>query len=234
MKASKNPMGQRRNTKSITLFVADDHAILRSGLRMLLESQPDMTVVGEASNGIDTIKKARKLNPKIVLLDITMPNMKISETIKTIRRECPSTKVLILTMHEDSAYLKKVLNAGASGYVCKRVADTELLTAIRAVQDGRMFVNLHVEERGRESTPTQLSSHQQRRSEHEELPLSRREKEVLLLVAKGYTSQEIGTQLVLSIKSIETYRSRLMEKLKLKSRAELVRYVMDRELLTPQ
>ncbi|UCE64731.1 MAG: response regulator transcription factor [Nitrospirota bacterium] len=215
----------------MTLFVADDHAILRSGLRMLLESQPDMTVVGEAANGIDTIQKARELNPKIVLLDITMPKVSISQTIKTICRECLSTKVLILTMHEDSAYLKTVLDAGASGYVCKRVADTELLTAIRAVQEGRMFVNLHVGKGGGDSTSTQFSSHQPARSVHEELPLSPREEEVLLLVAKGYTNQEIANQLGLSIKSVETYRFRFMEKLHLKSRAELVQYVMDRELL---
>ena len=218
-------MGPRKNYKDATLLIADDHPILRNGVRGLLESEPDMHVVGEAADGLDTINKARALNPNLVLLDISMPNMNIAKTIGAICRECPSTKVLILTMHENLAYVKTTLEAGASGYVCKRVADKELVTAIRAIQNGRVYVNLHGEESPRNSTWNKFIPGKNGKGRHKELPLSHREEEVLLGVAQGFTNLEIANQLSVSIKSIETYRHRVMEKLNLHSRAELVQYV---------
>lgn len=231
MKATRYTDGNRRHQERITLFIADDHAILRSGVRRLLESQSDMKVIGEAADGVETLKKAKELQPKIVLLDISMPKMNIANTIMTIGRNCPSTKVLILMMHEDSVYVKTTLEAGASGYVSKRMADTDLLTAMREIQKGRLYVNLQVGDRSRNIIPTQFIPNTRRKNNNNALPLNPREKEVLLLVAKGFTNQEIASQLSVSIKSIETYRLRLMEKLNLNSRADLVQYVINRALL---
>ena len=218
-------MGPRKNHKVATLLIADDHPILRNGVRGLLESETDMQVIGEAADGVDVLKKARALIPDLVILDISMPNMNIAKTIGAICRECPSTKVLILTMHESFGYVKSTIEAGASGYVCKRVADTELVPAIRAIQGGRMYVNLPVGESFWNTIRNQFNPELQERLTNSEFPLSHREEEVVLGVAQGFTNQEIAVKLNISIKSVETYRHRVMEKLNLHSRAELVRYV---------
>lgn len=214
----------------IAVLLADDHAVLRAGLRMLIGAQPDMEVAGEASTGEEAERLARKLEPDVVLMDLTMPGGGGVEATARIRRELPRVRVLALTMHDDPAYLRSVLAAGASGYVLKRAASTELLLAIRTVHRGDTFVApemagwLVQEALGRKGA-----------REGERAPgdaLSERERGVLRLVAQGHTNQEVADQLALSVKTVEAYRARLMDKLGLKSRADLVRYALSTGLLT--
>jgi two-component system response regulator NreC len=192
---------------------------------MLIGQQPDMAVAGEAADGDEAVRRARELRPDIALVDLTMPGIGGIKTIERIRQECPETRVLVLTMHDVPAYLRSALAAGASGYVVKRAADSELLSAIRGVHRGRTVLDPALAARvvqsglGRRG-PTGSGS-------GATAPLSPREVEVLDLVAQGYTNQQIADRLQLSVKTVETYRSRLVEKLGLKSRADLVRYALD-------
>jgi DNA-binding NarL/FixJ family response regulator len=203
------------------ILLADDHAILRAGLAMLIESQPDLAVVGEAADGLEAVEKTRKIKPDVVILDLTMPRLSGLDALREIRRDCPDTKVLVLTMHDDPAYGRSVLGAGALGYVTKKAADRELLLAIRTVREGRPFVDLTQAEDMLPRTGARLSK---------EL-LSQREEQVLALVARGFTHQEIADRLDLSIKTVETYLGRLMTKLRLRRRAELVWYALETGIL---
>jgi two-component system response regulator NreC len=213
----------------IRVLIADDHAVLRSGLRMLINTQPDMDVVGEVADGQEALKKSRELRPDIVLMDITMPGGNGLKAIEGLRMECPKTRVLVLTMHDDEAYLRAALAAGGSGYVVKKSADTELLSAIRAVHGGHTFVDLMPGGESPELAAEGISN--RAHSEKSRGLLSQREREVLTLVAVGYTHQQIAERLNLSIKTVETYRSRLAEKLDLRTRADLVRYAIELGLL---
>jgi len=216
----------------IRVLVADDHAILRAGLRMLITAQPDMEVVGEARDSREALDLTRALAPDVLTLDLTMPGGGSIKTIERLRQECPRTRVLVLTMHDDPAYLTAVLAAGGAGYVVKTAADVELLTAIRAVAQGRTFVDIGparatpdggaAEAGGGPRRPGGLAS------------LSEREREVLTLLVRGHTNQEIAGKLFLSVKTIETYRARIADKLGLRSRAELVRYALEVGLLRPE
>jgi len=193
---------------------------------MLLEAQNDMQVSGEAGDGSEVSQKARELQPDVVLLDLSMPGPPSGEVIREILQACPNTRVLILTMHDDVAYLASALAAGAAGYVVKKVADSELLLAIRAVHGGRTFVDLtqtlrspsrpFAERRGAERPPKELS---------------RREREVLRLLAQGHSNQQIADHIRLSVKTVETYRTRLREKLGLKGRAEFYRFAVESGIL---
>src|SRR5688500_16677975 len=188
----------------IRVLIADDHAVLRSGLRMLLEAQSDIEVVGEAGNGSEVATIARGLAPDIVLLDLSMPGPPSGEVIRQVLAACPTTRVLILTMHDDPAYLASAMAAGASGYVVKKAADLDLLQAIRAVHAGRTFVDM-TNTPGQRAHPRQEPAGTQR-----QLPkdLSRREQDVLRLLAQGHSNQQIGDQLGVSVKTVETYRTR--------------------------
>lgn len=210
----------------IRLLIADDHTVLRAGLTMLLNAQADMEVVGEASDGKEAVEKARALRPDVVLMDITMPGVGGLEATKQICRALPKTKVLVLTMHDDESYLKQFLQAGATGYVLKKAADTELTDAIRAVYRGDVFVYPSL-------TKALLNDYLglpkiAKEDAREADILSEREREVLKLIALGYTHQQIADRLYLSIKTVETYKARLMEKLNLRGRADLVRYALSR------
>jgi two-component system response regulator NreC len=217
--------------RTIRVLIADDHAVLRAGLRMLIGAQPDMEVVGEAADGEAAVRDAAQMRPDVTLVDITMPGLGGLRTIERLRRTCPQTRILVLTMHDVPAYLRAALAAGANGYVVKRAADAELLSAIRGVHRGRtvldpmlaaMVVQGGLGKRpasGQAGGPASL--------------LSPREREVLDLVAQGYTNQQIGDRLGISVKTVETYRSRLVEKLGLHSRADLVRYAFDSGLVGP-
>ena len=214
----------------IRVLLADDHVVLRAGLRMLINAQPDMEVVAEASNGEDAVRLAGEIRPDIVLMDITMPGAGGIEATARIRRECPVVRVLALTMHDDPAYLRSILAAGAAGYVVKRAADAELLSAIRATYRGETYLapslagDMVQEVLGRKA-----------RKGNAQVPgdtLSEREREVLRLVAQDHTNQEIADRLFISAKTVATYRARLMEKLDLKTRADLVRYALSIGLLT--
>jgi DNA-binding NarL/FixJ family response regulator len=205
------------------VFIADDHAVLRAGLRMLLNSQPDMTVVGEASTARQALDLAKETQPDVMTLDLSMPGGSSIKIIERMRQDCPSTRIVVLTMHDDPAYLRTVLAAGGSGYVVKTAADSELLTAIRAVARGRTFVDLdladaHTPTAGKEASLNQLSQ---------------REREVLHQLAHGHTNQEIADGLHLSVKTVETYRARIAVKLGLRRRADIIRYAMETGILAP-
>src|SRR5579862_7920037 len=216
----------------IRVLVADDHAILRTGLRLLVNCQADMEVVADAPDGEQAVEAARQTKPDVALLDLTMPRMGGMRALQEIVRICPGIRVLVLTMHDDPAYLRSVLAAGASGYVLKRSVDAELLAAIRAVHRGGTFVdpslaNVLVQDvlakRGAKAPGAPPAS-----------ILSDREMQVLRLAARGYSSAQISKQILVGVKTVEAYRSRLAQKLGLKTRSDLVRYAVQMGLLTPE
>lgn len=210
----------------IRVFLADDHAVLRSGLRLLLESQDDMEVVGEAGDFASTFESLKKIHADVITLDLTMPGNQGLSAIQRIREIAPRTRVLVLTMHDDPAYLRTALAMGTAGYVVKSAADTELLSAIRAIHQGRVFIDAH------SSTATGgLNPSISGRSEPLIDALSSRERTVLELIAQGHTNQAVADRLDISVKTVESYRSRLMNKLGLKSRADLTRFAVENGLL---
>jgi two-component system, NarL family, response regulator NreC len=205
--------------KRIRVLLADDHAILRAGLRMLLDAQPDMAVVAEAADGEEAIRRAGDSRPDVAVVDLTMPGLSGVETLERLRREVPATRLLVLTMHDDPAYARLALAAGASGHVIKDAESAELLAGIRAVHRGRTFVQAGTElppaPPARPATPA----------------LSPRERQVLELLAHGHTNREVADRLSLSVKTVETHRARLSDKLGLHSRADLVRLAIELGLL---
>ena len=210
-----------------TVLLADDHAVLRSGLRLLIDKQDDLEVVGEAGNGAEALLLAADLQPDIILLDINMPEVDGLQTLPQLKEQAPHSRVLILTMHDDVGYLQQALKAGAAGYVLKRAVDTELLMAIYAVLRGERPVHPAMTQKLIDSmteTPETTETDSWRQ-------LSEREYGVLRLVALGYTNLEIGEELFLSVKTVETYRARGMEKLGLETRAQLVRSALKRHIL---
>lgn len=216
---------------TIRVMIADDHAILRAGLRSLLALQEDMELIAEAIDGQDAVSKAEQNKPDVLLMDITMPGMNGIEALKHVRKVSPESRVLILTMHDDHAYLRSVLAAGGSGYLVKRAADTELLAAIRTVHQGRSYIDVGLDNNQLQAV---LDNEEQETTDaggRSLDTLSERERQVLELVALGYTHKEVGEELSVSVKTVETYRSRLSEKLGLRSRAELVKFALDRGLL---
>jgi DNA-binding NarL/FixJ family response regulator len=205
------------------VLIADDHAVLRAGLKMLLNAQDDMVVVGEATNGQEALAAVQRYAPDVLLLDLTMPQTDGFDVLRQLRRERPDVRVLILTMHEEEGYLRRALEAGAAGYCPKSAADAELLAAIRAVMRGNVYIHpSHTKILLDKMLPT---ANQTSTASAE---LSERESAVLKLVALGHTNQEIAEQLALSVKTVESYRARGMEKLGLTSRAALVRYALQR------
>lgn len=212
------------------ILLADDHSILRAGLRLLLESQTDFQVVGEASTGTEALNQAEALQPDLILLDLSMPHLGGLDALPMLKKLAPSAKVLILTMHEDAQYLRTALQSGASGYVLKKAADVELISAIRAVLRGEMYVHPSLTRVLLEDVLPSFESH----LPDEWVHLSDREREVLRLVALGHTSAEIAGQLSLSAKTVETYRARGMEKLGLPNRAALVRFTLRKGLISAE
>jgi len=203
----------------IRVLLADDHAILRAGLRMLLAAQPDMTVVAEAADGEEAVRRALATRPDVAVIDLTMPGLSGVETLGRLRREVPATRLLVLTMHDDPGYARVALAAGASGHVVKDAESAELLTAIRTVHRGRTFVRVGVSS---PAAPPPASAAP---------PLSPRERQVLDLLVHGHTNREVADRLSLSVKTVETHRARLSEKLGLRSRADLVRFAIELGLL---
>ncbi|MFN8472557.1 MAG: response regulator transcription factor [Anaerolineae bacterium] len=212
----------------LRVLLVDDHPVVRLGLRALLESEPDMEVVGEAGNGMEAVSRTQELKPDIVIMDISMPEMDGLEATRRIRALDPDTHVLILTVHAQERYLFPVLKAGAAGYVLKSTVDTELVNAIRVVAQGGAFLYPSATRMVLEDYLNRL---QQGEAGDTYEHLSDREREVLKLIALGYTAGEIAEKLVLSPKSVETYRTRIMQKLNLHSRAALVQYALARGLL---
>lgn len=213
----------------IRVLVADDHAVLRAGLRLLINTQPDMEVVGEAGDHRQALEMARKLQPNVLTLDMSMPAGNGIQVIQSLARELPNIRVLVLTMHDDPAYFRMALASGAVGYVCKKAADSELLTAIRSVAQGKVYTQLELS--ADNSDPFVAVPAGSARSPLEQL--SDREQEVLLFLAQGFTNQAIADRLHLSVKTVESYRARLLTKLRMKSRAELTQFAIESGLLQP-
>jgi two-component system response regulator NreC len=215
--------------RKIRLLIADDHPVVRAGLRTLLSAQQDMTIVGEAENGALAVERALELRPDVVVMDISMVGMTGLEATREIKKHAPEIKVLVLTIHDDEEYLRQMLAAGATGYLLKETADTELAVAIRAVYRGDIFIYPALT---RVLLGNTIQAEQQSNLSEAELYelLSPREKEILRLLALGDTNREIALRLFLSIRTVETYRARIMEKLGLKSRGELVRYALRKGL----
>lgn len=207
------------------LLIVDDHAVLRAGLRMLINAQPDLSVVGEAGSLAEAMGQAQALQPDVITLDIGLPDGSGIRGIEPLRRVAPKARMLVLTMHDDSAYIRAVIAAGGSGYLIKTAADTELLNAIRSVRGGGLYLNVRLPG---ESSPLV----QRPAASAGGASLSEREVEVLHLLARGFSYQEIAGKLFVSVKTVETYRSRLAGKLGLRKRAELVRYAISTGLLT--
>jgi two-component system response regulator NreC len=216
--------------QKIRLLVVDDHPIVRAGLRKLLDTQADMEVVGEASNGLTGVERALALEPDVAVMDITMEGMGGLAATREIRERVPRTRVLVLTVHNSVEYLRQTLDAGATGYVLKQAADMELAVAIRAVHRGEIYIypvftRVLLGDWKPEGEGEDLS-----KPDSYEL-LSPREKEVLRLVALGYTNRQVAERLCLSVKTVGTYRARLMDKLNLRGRPALVRYALEKGLL---
>jgi two-component system response regulator NreC len=211
--------------KKISILLADDHAILRRGVRMLLAAQRDFQVVGEASNGADAVRLALQRRPDVALIDLSMPGMSGQEVIQRIRAAAPSVRVLVLTVHDNPIYARMTLAAGASGHIVKDVDPAALAMAIRAVHQGHTLWTLGGSRRAPVMDPLA--------GEGALLPrMSRRERQVLELLARGYTNREVAAQLSVSVKTAETYRARLREKLGVRRRADFVRCAMSLGLLT--
>jgi len=212
----------------ICVFIADDHALVRSGLRLLIEAQDDMQVVGEAGTFPQAIDQVEELRPEILTLDLAMPGGFGVAGIEKLRRRFPELRIIVLTMYDDPAFVRTALAMGAAGYVAKSAADTGLIGAIRAVHDGRVFVDA---QNVAEPSPTIGAGTISPSSTAPIETLSQREREVLALVAGGLTNQAAADQLGLSVKTVESYRARLMEKLGMTNRAELTRLAIECGLL---
>ena len=217
----------------IRVVLADDHIILRSGLRKLLEEQSDIEVIGEADDGNEAIARTIELTPDVLLLDLSMPGLGGMEVIRNIKASMPEVTILVLTMYEDEGHFIQALEAGASGYIPKKAADTDLIAAIRAVTRGEVFIYSSF---GKAMVKRIICSESPDKEEEVDIyqRLSQREQEVLKLVAQGFTNKQIAEQLYLSVKTVETYKARIIEKLNLHGRAELVRFALQRGLLTQE
>jgi two-component system response regulator NreC len=208
----------------IQVLVVDDHAVVRAGIRLLLEREEDIEPVGEAASGREAIFEARSLKPDVILMDVVMPDGNGLEVIPTLLRERPETKILVLSMQDDPRYVREAFAAGASGYVLKEAADVEVVAAVREVAGGGRYVHPELGAR-------LIAADADAVRKAEEDPLSDREREVLRLLALGHTNQEIAKQLFISVRTAETHRAHIMQKLRLSSRAELVRYALAHDLL---
>jgi two-component system response regulator NreC len=209
---------------SVRVLIVDDHAVVRAGLRMLVDAEEDMEVVGEAGNVRDAVFEARSTQPELVLLDVVMPGESGLEGVPKFLHELPEVKILILSMEDDPRYVREAFAVGASGYVLKEAADAEVVSAIREVAAGGRYVHPELGARMITADADAL-----RRAEED--PLSEREHEILVLLARGFTNQEIAKQLFISVRTAETHRAHVMQKLRLTTRAELVSYALANGLL---
>ena len=216
--------------QKLNVLLADDHKLLRTGLKLLLQRNPDLTVVGEAADGEQTLQLFQQLEPDLLLLDLSMPKMDGLDCLREIKSRWPEAKVIVLTMHEDENYIKQAMQAGAAAYVHKSAADTDLFKAIDAVQAGQLYLSqqdsnllLHV-----------LLKQDPASVDHQApyVLLSPRERDVLRLIAHGYSMAEVAERLSLSIKTVDTYKTRLMEKLGTTRKSELVSYALKYGLLS--
>ncbi|MDQ7819662.1 MAG: response regulator transcription factor [Armatimonadota bacterium] len=219
-----------QSVSTIRILIADDHAIVREGIRMILEAEPDFEVVGEATTGREAVELVRRVRPHVVVMDISMPQMNGVEATREIRRISPDTAVLILTMHEDESYVFQLLQLGASGYVLKRAAASDLVEAVRAAARGEAFLYPSV---ARSVVQDYLERVRSGEGRDRYDGLTEREREILVLLAEGLTNQQIAERLFISVKTVQTHRAHIMEKLDLHDRALLVRYAIRKGLIQP-
>lgn len=207
---------------TLRIFLADDHAVVREGLKTLINAQPDMEVIGEAADGDSAVHATLTCQPDIVIMDISMPSLNGIQATTHLKRATPHVKVLALSVHEDISYLQELMHAGASGYVLKRAAADALIQAVRTVASGGVYLDppLAAKMVNRSGEPAALPS------AATSITLSEREADVVRMIAQGYSNKEIAAQLSLSVKTVETYKTRAMEKLHLDSRVAIVRYAV--------
>jgi two-component system response regulator NreC len=216
----------------IRLLIVDDHQIVRAGLRMLFAAEEDMSIVGEVGSGGEALRLVAELKPDVVIMDVAMPGMSGIEATRRIKEIAPEVAVLALTMHEDEQYFLEMLNAGASGYIPKRAAPDDLVSAIRVVYQGNVFLHATLAKfLINEVLHHNESKENAAREAQNSDTLTPREREVLTLIAEGLTSREIAQQLVLSPKTVDRHRENIMSKLNLHSRVDLVKYAIERGLL---
>ncbi len=206
----------------IRILLVDDHGVLRAGLQMMIDAQPDMQVIGQAADGDEAVLRVREACPDVIVLDVVMPRTSGMTLVGTLRELCPTARILMLTMHDEPAVVRAALDAGATGFVAKEALGDDLLAAIRAVHNGRAYIN------AMPSHPAVGPSATARTVE----ALSQRELQVLDMLAQGYTNQEIGQKLHLSPRTIGTYRYRINDKLGLRTRADIVKYAREAGLLS--
>jgi two-component system, NarL family, response regulator NreC len=209
---------------SIRVLIVDDHAVVRAGLKLLVDAEDDLEAVGEAGSAREAVFEARTTKPDVVLMDVMMPEQSGLAVVPQLVKEHPEATVLVLSMQDDPRYVREAFEAGASGYVLKEAADAELVAAIRDVAAGGRYVHPELGAR-------LVAAETAERRRAEEDPLSDREREVLRLLALGHTNQEIAKELYISVRTAETHRAHIMQKLRLSSRAELVRYALSEGLL---
>lgn len=212
------------------ILIAEDHAIVREGIRMILDAEPDFEVVGETKDGEEAIQLARTLRPDVVVMDISMPRMTGVEATREIKRMLPDTDILILTMHEEESYVFQLLQLGASGYVLKRAAAADLVEAVRAAARGEAFLYPSV---ARSVVQDYLDRLRTGEGSERFDGLTEREREILVLLAEGLTNAQIADRLYISVKTVQTHRSHIMEKLDLHDRSLLVRYAVRKGLIQP-
>jgi two-component system response regulator NreC len=208
----------------IRVLVVDDHAVVRSGLRRVLDAEEDIETIGEAANADRAIFEAMEHKPDVVLLDVTMPDGSGIDALPALLQSVPETRVLMLSMHDDPGYVRAAFDAGARGYVLKEAADSEVVAAVRAVAAGEQYVHPALG-----AKLVAAAAEERRRADAD--PLSDREREILRLLALCHTNQEIAGMLYISVRTAETHRAHIMQKLRLSSRAELVRYALDAGLI---
>ncbi|MDQ7849574.1 MAG: response regulator transcription factor [Armatimonadota bacterium] len=214
----------------IRVVIADDHAVVREGVKMILSREPDIEIVGEAGNGREALDLVAKTRPHVVVMDISMPEMGGVEATRRVKEAYPKVNVLALTMHEDESYVFQLLKAGASGYVLKRGAAQDLVQAIRSAARGEAFLYPSV---ARSVLADYLKRVEAGEERHRFDGLTEREREILALIAEGLSNQEIAQKLFISIKTVQTHRTHIMEKLDLHNRAQLVRYAIRKGLIEP-
>jgi two-component system, NarL family, response regulator NreC len=210
----------------IKVLIADDHAIVRAGLRTLIKAETDLILVGEATGGLEAIEKVHELSPDVLVLDISMPDIDGIEVIRTLKSESSPCAILILTVHEDEALLREVIKLGAAGYIIKHAAESELIAAVRSVFRGDLYIYpkmirslLRTEQKSPQKNTTNIE------------PLTAREEEVLKLIVQGYTNKQVAEELSISIRTVEGHRANLTEKLGIRSRVDLLRYAREHNLI---